>query len=215
MRELFSISNGSGGALPKVQTEAARLASCPKATELARLPKPQLLLALPEHALATGSQRPTPAFGELSDKECEPSPSLTERLTMIRAAFGLNHSQMSDLLGVQRKTLYAWMDEESGQKPQAANLQQLDRLEHLARYWRQFLSPDATGALYTPIDGVSVWQHLIADSTAIAPACQAMRSLAKLLRSNRKQGVSSLAQRLRAKGYKAEVEGSARESLII
>jgi transcriptional regulator with XRE-family HTH domain len=54
-------------------------------------------------------------------------------LAAIRAAIPLNLSQIADILGVSRPTVYAWIGDE--QKPQSQCIQRLSQIYELAKYW--------------------------------------------------------------------------------
>lgn len=144
----------------------------------------------------------------------QPRKPLAQRIAAIRAAFGLSHSELSELLQVTRSTLYEWIDPASGQQPQKTNEARIERLTQLAEYWTGFTDFVPGKDLRRLLaGGRSVYELLGANTETRAEACAAMRELARLLRDEARSKPTSRAERLRGLGFGAQ-EKSALDQLV-
>ena len=106
-------------------------------------------------------------------------------LAVIRTAFPLRISQIAEILGVSRPTIYAWIGE--GQRPQPRCQARLNQVYGLAEFWntrsnlplpaQALISPDETGTslldmlMMEKIDQASIRRRL-AELTAAAAAAK-------------------------------------------
>lgn len=82
-------------------------------------------------------------------------------LADIASAFGLNTSQMAEVLGVTRKTIYDW---EAGATPRREKLDRIFRLRRVALDWQRsgFHAPGSS-LHEAVVGGKSLWELLCAD----------------------------------------------------
>jgi len=125
----------------------------------------------------------------LAVRERAPAPGLTrpgssasERVARIRAALGLNVSETSRVLGVQRPTVYAWLAGQS--RPQRSHWQRLIAIEDVAAAWLRLSALPLGEEVRLPTIGGRSLVDLLADDplplgtiqahlAAIAPANRA------------------------------------------
>lgn len=72
-------------------------------------------------------------------------------LAEIRSALSLQIKELAEILGVQRPTIYSWLD--GKQKPQAANQKRLVMLLQIARFWTNQSSRPVGKAVRQEING--------------------------------------------------------------
>ena len=134
-----------------------------------------------------------------------------DMVAAVKAAFGLSVSQFARIMGVQRPTVYAWLDEEGGPEAlRAANRDRLLQLTALAEEWNRRSSASARGVLERHvIDGKTLLEWLAQEPVNIDAARRAIASAAQALKREREGRKPSLAERLKAKRF-PEVPSSRR-----
>jgi len=134
-----------------------------------------------------------------------------DMVAAVKAAFGLSVSQLARIMGVQRPTVYAWLDEEGGPDAlRAANRERLLQLTALAEEWNRRSSASARGVLERHvIAGKTLLQWLAQEPLDIDAARRAVAAAADAVKREREARKPSLAERLKAKGF-PEVPSSRR-----
>jgi len=101
--------------------------------------------------VATGGM----AYSEIASTPQPPTmATVADIVAEIRTAFGLPISQLAQVLGVSRPTVYAWLGDE--QQPHQRNWDKLRQIQSVAKYWNDLAdlpipekwlrSPSANGA---------------------------------------------------------------------
>ncbi|NMZ58175.1 hypothetical protein [Pseudomonas nitroreducens] len=91
------------------------------------------------------------------------SPTTTsEKLSLLQSSFGISITQMSDILGVTRKTIYDWID---GSEPRPASSQKIDILTEISERHSNINLSRLKTVWNIPINGKSLRQVLAEDST--------------------------------------------------
>jgi len=132
----------------------------------------------------------TPAT-EITDSrslEATPTPtaqSLTERVSEIKAAFGMTISQLAQVLQVQRQTIYDWMDEENPRQLQEQKRERLAAIQRLATQWNQLCQwPAGKGiTTYTTVDGDTLLDLLSVDTLDETRLQPVMRGLSEQVKA--------------------------------
>lgn len=95
-----------------------------------------------------------------------PLPTLQDQIASIRSSLSLQMKEIAQALGVERPTVYSWLNERN--TPHAGNRERLRALYGIAEFWNR-LSRDPLGkALHeTDADGKSVFSLLIESSLPI------------------------------------------------
>ncbi len=94
-----------------------------------------------------------------------------QRLTHIKAAFGISNTDLARICGVSRTQLYKWLSSEVSIHLTASNWQRLAALELLAHEWNKLSSRPVADLLNEPVNGnktlMSLLEHPHLDTTAI------------------------------------------------
>lgn len=129
--------------------------------------------------------------------------SLAERVSAIKAAFGLTISQLAQVLHVQRQTIYDWLDEDRPPQVQGHKRERLAAIQRWAIQWNA-LSPWPTGkrvASYA-VEGNTLLDLLAADVLDEARLTTVLRGLSEQVNAEwQRREERSLANRLRARGF--------------
>lgn len=187
----FFLLIGTGGSLSANTAQAYPAQdSTASVTEITRAP-------LPETALAES----VPA-----------AQSLAERVSSIKAAFGLTISQLAQVLHVQRQTIYDWMDEDHPPQVQGHKRERLAAIQRWAFQWNA-LCPWPAGrwvASYA-VEGNTLLDLLAADVLDEARLTTVLHGLSEQVKAEwQRRGERSLANRLRARGFQPVPEPSLR-----
>lgn len=105
--------------------------------------------------LGTSVNLARPLSLQLASAEPHVEPALTSPAEMVeelRRAFGLNVTQLSQVLHIERITVYAWLRTERMEKLNPANRSRLWRLYQIAKQWHSYL-PLAGKYLVEPLPG--------------------------------------------------------------
>ncbi len=129
--------------------------------------------------------------------------SLAERVSQIKAAFGLTISQLAKVLGVERQTIYDWMDEENPRQIQEQKRERLAAMQRLAVQWNALCQwPAGKGITYTTLDGDTLLNLLSADvpdETRLQPV---MRGLSEQVKAERQRKEErSFGEQARRRGF--------------
>jgi hypothetical protein len=132
--------------------------------------------------------------------------SISDKLAVIKAAFGLSISQLAQVLRVKRPTIYSWFDTQTGPDAlRGANKNRLHDLFGLAQTWNQKSSSPPGRHLDSLLELLSA---PALDHPSIHAAFQ---GLVQTVEREKLMVRRTYAERLRQKGY-AEVPQSARTS---
>ena len=150
----------------------------------------------------------TPAT-EITDSlslEATPTPtaqSLTERVSEIKAAFGLTISQLAQVLQVQRQTIYDWMDEESPRQLQEQKRDRLAAIQRLAIQWNALCQwPAGKGVATYSVDGDTLLDLLSADVLDEARWQTVMRGLSEQVKAEwQRKEERSCGEQARRRGF--------------
>lgn len=150
--------------------------------------------------------------------EATPAPtaqSIAERVTAIKAAFGLTISQLAKVLGVERQTIYDWMDEEHPRQIQGYKQKRLAAMQRLAVQWNQLCPwPTGKGMATYAVDGDTLLELLSADALDETRLQTVMRGLSEQVKAEwKRKEERSLAHRLRKQGFQPVRESSVRSAL--
>ncbi len=105
--------------------------------------------------LGTSVNAVVPLPFQLSSSQRPPEPSLTtpgEMVEALREAFGLNVTQLAQVLHIERITVYAWLRTDRMEKLNPSNRNRLWRLYQLAKQWAS-CAPLAGKFLVEPVPG--------------------------------------------------------------
>ena len=127
-------------------------------------------------------------------KQAQPVANLvSDSLKNIRKQFNFNVTELADLLGVSRPTIYGWLKGESGNKPSV--VERLQTLSAAADYWTDITEGKASSYLFS-------YRGLDASDTTILEGIKA------------KLGLEELKARMKSRlGEYQEVSHQAREIL--
>lgn len=136
----------------------------------------------------------------------EPAPavqSLAERVSAIKAAFGMTISQLAKVLDVKRQTIYDWVDEENPRQIQEQNRERLAAIQRLAVQWNQLCQwPAGKGMTTYAVEGDTLLDLLSADVLDEARLQRVMRGLSEQVKAEwQLREERSWANRLRAQGF--------------
>jgi hypothetical protein len=141
--------------------------------------------------------------------------SLAERVSAIKAAFGLTISQLAQVLQVQRQTIYDWVDEENPRQIQEQKRERLVAIQRLAVQWNQLCSwPAGKGIATYTVDGDALLDLLSADVLDESRLQPMMRSLSEQVKAEwQRREERSLAYQLRTEGFQPVPDQSLRSVL--
>lgn len=129
--------------------------------------------------------------------------SLAERVSAIKAAFGLTISQLAQVLHVQRQTIYDWLDEDHPPQVQGHKRERLAAIQRWAIQWNARCPwPVGKGVASYAVEGNTLLDLLAADVLDEARLALVLRGLSEQVKAEwqlREQ--RSLANRLRARGF--------------
>jgi DNA-binding transcriptional regulator YiaG len=136
--------------------------------------------------------------------------SLAERVSAIKAAFGLTISQLAQVLHVQRQTIYDWLDEDHPPQVQGHKRERLAAIQRWAIQWNARCPwPAGKGVASYAVEGNTLLDLLAADVLDEARLTTVLRGLSEQVKAEwqlREQ--RSLANRLRARGFQPAPESS-------
>jgi hypothetical protein len=104
------------------------------------VPTVVILLSDLEQYLGTSVNAAVPLPFQLASSHRVSEPALTtpaEMVEELRAAFGLNVTQLAQILHVERITVYAWLRTDRMEKLSSTNRTRLWRLYQIAKQWRR------------------------------------------------------------------------------
>lgn len=142
--------------------------------------------------------------------------SLAERVSAIKAAFGLTISQLAKVLRVERQTIYDWMDEENPPQAQEHKRERLAVIQRLAIQWNQLCPWPAGKEIATyAVDGMTLLDLLSADMLDETRTQAVMRGLSEQVKAEwQRKEERSLASRLRARGFQPVPDQSSSSVLV-
>lgn len=108
--------------------------------------------------------------------------STSQQLTLIQHLLGLNTTELAQVIGVSRPTIYSWMRDD--QEPHPSNLERMSMLYQFARSWKR-ICPKSLGAFVRqPILGSQSLVQLLSEKEYDAIEIQgALQALAPLVLS--------------------------------
>lgn len=120
---------------------------------------PTIGIGLEDHQqyLGTSVNLARPLSLQLASAETHIEPGFTtpaEMVEELRRAFGLNVTQLAQVLHIERITVYAWLRTDRMEKLNPSNRSRLWRLYQIAKQWRSY-SPLAGKYLVEPLPGRS------------------------------------------------------------
>ena len=138
--------------------------------------------------------------------------SLAERVSAIKAAFGLTISQLAQVLQVQRQTIYDWMDEDHPPHVQGHKRERLAAIQRWAIQWNARCPwPAGKGVASYAVEGNTLLDLLAADVLDEARLTTVLRGLSEQVKAEwQRREARSLANRLRACGFQPVPEPSLR-----
>lgn len=138
--------------------------------------------------------------------------SLAERVSAIKAAFGLTISQLAKVLRVERQTIYDWMDEDHPPQLQEQKRERLAAIEGWAAQWNALCPwPAGKGITTYTVEGATLLDLLLADVLDGARLTHVLRGLSEQVKAEwQRREARSLANRLRARGFQPVPESSLR-----
>ncbi len=141
--------------------------------------------------------------------------ALAERISEIKAAFGLTISQLAQVLRVQRQTIYDWIDEDHPPQVQGQNRERLAAIQRLAIQWNALCQwPAGKGVTRYAVDGQTLLDLLSAETLDEVRIITVMRGLSEQVKAEwQHREKCSLANRLRDRGFQPVPEQSLRSVL--
>ncbi len=141
--------------------------------------------------------------------------SLAERVSAIKAAFGLTISQFAQVLHVQRQTIYDWIDQDRPPQVQGQKRERLAAIQRWAIQWNALcLWPTSKGVTSYAVEGNTLLDLLAADVLDKARLTTVLRGLSEQVKAEwQLREERSLANRLRARGFQPAPEPSLRSGL--
>ncbi len=126
-------------------------------------------------------------------------------LAVIRTAFPLQISQIAEILGVSRPTIYAWIGDE--QQPQPRCQDRLNQIYSLAEFWNNRCNLPAPEKIFESPDsaGVSLIDMLKAASINVATVKNRLEDIVRSVKSSKRLGIVESA---RLRGFKLPAEGN-------
>ncbi len=128
--------------------------------------------------------------------------SLAERVSAIKAAFGLTISQLAKVLRVERQTIYDWMDEDHPPQLQEQKRERLAAIGHWAAQWNALCPwPAGKGITTYTVEGVTLLDLLLADVLDEARLTVVLRGLSEQVKAEWQQREErSLGEQARRRG---------------
>ncbi len=141
--------------------------------------------------------------------------SLAERVSAIKAAFGLTISQLAQVLHVQRQTIYDWLDEDHPPQVQGHKRERLAAIQRWAIQWNALCPwPAGKGVTSYAVEGNTLLDLLAADVLDEARLATVLRGLSEQVKAEwQRREARSLANRLRARGFQPAPASSLRGAL--
>lgn len=133
----------------------------------------------------------------------------------IKAAFGLNVTQLARILQVERPTIYQWMDEDQNPRIQPRNRERLLTIQMFAEEWNRISSQPANKLFETLSFEGKTLMDLLGNNTLDKPTIRsAMQAVATQIAENQaKKKARSIAGRLRDMGFPPPPKENARTTL--
>lgn len=149
---------------------------------------------------------PAPEITGSSSPEATPTPtaqSLAERVSEIKAAFGLTISQLAQVLQVQRQTIYDWIDEDNPPQVQGKKGERLAAIQRLAVQWNALCQwPAGKGVATYSVDGDTLLDVLSADVLDEARLQRVMRGLSEQVKAEwQRKEECSFGEQARRRGF--------------
>lgn len=149
---------------------------------------------------------PDRSISRATAKDTAPVPaaqSLAERVSAIKAAFGLTTSQLAQVLQVQRQTIYDWVDEESPRQLNGQNRERLAAMQRLAIQWNALCQwPAGKGMTTYAVDGDTLLDVLSADVLDEARLEPVMRGLSEQVKAEwQRKEERSFGEQARRRGF--------------
>ncbi|MFZ1495201.1 MAG: hypothetical protein WAU60_17585 [Candidatus Competibacter denitrificans] len=141
--------------------------------------------------------------------------SLAERVSEIKAAFGLSISQLAQVLQVQRQTIYDWMDEEAPRQVQGQNRERLTAIQKLATQWNVLCRwPAGKGIATYEVEGSNLLALLTDDVLDNKRINKAMRDLSEHVTAEwQRREERSVGEQARRRGFQPPSQQSLRNAL--
>jgi DNA-binding transcriptional regulator YiaG len=141
--------------------------------------------------------------------------SLAERVSEIKAAFGLSISQLAQVLQVQRQTIYDWMDEEAPRQVQGQNRERLTAIQKLATQWNVLCRwPAGKGIATYEVEGSNLLALLADDVLDNKRINKAMRDLSEHVTAEwQRWEERSVGEQARRRGFQPPSQQSLRNAL--
>lgn len=129
--------------------------------------------------------------------------SLAEQVSTIKAAFGLTISQLAKVLGVERQTIYDWMDEDHPRQIQGHKQKRLTAIQRWAIQWNTLCPwPAGKGMTTYAVDGDTLLDVLSADVLDEARLSSVMRRLSEQVNVEwQRKEERSLGEQARRRGF--------------
>lgn len=155
---------------------------------------------------ALSATTPVRSISRLTAPDTTPAPaaqSLAERVSAIKAAFGLTISQLAQVLQVQRQTIYDWMDEDNPPQVQGKKGERLTAMQRLAVQWNRLCQwPAGKGMATYTVEGDTLLDLLSADVLDEARLQTVMRSLSEQVKAEwQRREERSFGEQARRRGF--------------
>lgn len=155
---------------------------------------------------ALSATTPDRSISRATAKDTAPAPvaqSPAERVSQIKAAFGLTISQLAQVLQVQRQTIYDWVDEENPRQIQEQKRERLAAIQRLANQWNALCPwPAGKGVAAYSVDGDTLLDVLSADVLDEARLQRVMRGLSEQVKAERQRREErSFGEQARRRGF--------------
>ncbi|MDG4549427.1 MAG: helix-turn-helix domain-containing protein [Candidatus Contendobacter sp.] len=142
--------------------------------------------------------------GETAPEEPAPAvQSLADRVSAIKAAFGLTISQLAKVLRVERQTIYDWMDEEHSPQLQEQKRERLAAIERWAAQWNALCPwPAGKGITTYQVEGATLLDLLLADVLDEARLTHVLRGLSEQVKAEwQRREERSFGEQARRRGF--------------
>lgn len=149
---------------------------------------------------------PDAGFFRATVSDAAPVPavqSLAERVSAIKAAFGMTISQLAQVLQVQRQTIYDWMDEDNPPQVQGKKGERLAAIQRLAVQWNQFCQwPAGKGMTAYAMGGDTLLDLLSVDVLDEVRLQTVMRGLSEQVKAEwQRREERSFGEQARRRGF--------------
>jgi len=120
-----------------------------------------------------------------------PGPSLQEQIALIRSSLSLQVKEIARAVGVERPTVYSWINDE--RTPHPRNRERLRCLYALARHWNRFCGLPLGKGLHEPDpEGKTIFDYLSEDPIPMEDLKERLKAAAASVRRSAAASPTSL-----------------------